>query len=303
MQVEETAAARVLSGAAGIEIREWEPLAAHTSLRVGGPARLMAFPGTAEQVRRLLCLAKQEEMPVRILGGGTNVLAPDAGVDGLVICLKDALRGAGRCGEAGLTAMAGETLANLAVLARRSGLTGLEFAHGIPGTLGGGIFMNAGAYGGELRQVVRSVTFLHEDGRLERFGQPDCAFGYRSSVFERLPGVIVSAELALAPGDPEQIAAKMRELMERRRASQPLELPSAGSTFKRPEGHFAGTLIECAGLKGKGVGGAKVSEKHAGFVVNYDHASARDVLDTIGLVQKQVLESSGVYLEPEVRIW
>ena len=199
--------------------------------------------------------------------------------------------------------MAGETLASVAVFARKNGLTGLEFAHGIPGTLGGGVYMNAGAYGGELRQVVRQVTFLHADGRLETFENGDCAFGYRTSVFENMPGVIVSARLALQPGEPAAIEAKMRELMEKRRASQPLELPSAGSTFKRPAGHFAGALIQDAGLKGRGVGGAKVSEKHVGFVVNFDHATAADVRATIALVQKTVYETSGVRLEPEVRIW
>ena len=231
------------------------------------------------------------------------MLAPDRGVDALVLCLKDALRGVrlpeGNCIEA----MAGETLASVAVFARKNGLTGLEFAHGIPGTLGGGVYMNAGAYGGELRQVVRQVTFLHADGRLETFENGDCAFGYRTSVFENMPGVIVSARLALQPGEAAAIEAKMRELMEKRRASQPLELPSAGSTFKRPAGHFAGALIQDAGLKGRGVGGAKVSEKHVGFVVNFDHATAADVRATIALVQKTVYETSGVRLEPEVRIW
>ena len=288
---------------AGIELRENEPLAAHTSFRIGGPARWMAFPKTVEEVRTLLRLAREADIPVRRLGAGTNVLAPDEGVDALVLCLKDALRGVrlpeGNCIEA----MAGETLASVAVFARKNGLTGLEFAHGIPGTLGGGVYMNAGAYGGELRQVVRQVTFLHADGRLETFENGDCAFGYRTSVFENMPGVIVSARLALQPGEPAAIEAKMRELMEKRRASQPLELPSAGSTFKRPAGHFAGALIQDAGLKGRGVGGAKVSEKHAGFVVNFDHATAADVRATIALVQKTVYETSGVRLEPEVRIW
>ena len=288
---------------AGIELRENEPLAAHTSFRIGGPARWMAFPKTVEEVRTLLRLARETDISVRLLGAGTNVLAPDEGVDALVLCLKDALRGVrlpeGNCIEA----MAGETLASVAVFARKNGLTGLEFAHGIPGTLGGGVYMNAGAYGGELRQVVRQVTFLHADGRLETFENGDCAFGYRTSVFENMPGVIVSARLALQPGEAATIEAEMQELMEKRRASQPLELPSAGSTFKRPAGHFAGALIQDAGLKGRGVGGAKVSEKHVGFVVNFDHATAADVRATIALVQKTVYETSGVRLEPEVRIW
>ena len=288
---------------AGIELRENEPLAAHTSFRIGGPARWMAFPKTVEEVRTLLRLAREADIPVRLLGAGTNVLAPDEGVDALVLCLKDALRGVrlpeGNCIEA----MAGETLASVAVFARKNGLTGLEFAHGIPGTLGGGVYMNAGAYGGELKQVVESVTILTMDGEEKTLSGEECAFGYRTSVYQKLPCVIVKAVLQLHPGNPEEIGQTMRTLMEKRRASQPLELPSAGSTFKRPTGYFAGPLIEQAGLKGCGVGGAEVSKKHAGFVVNTGGASADDVKKTIAMVQSRVWEASGVQLEPEVRIW
>lgn len=228
-------------------------LAAHTSFRIGGPARWMAFPKTVEEVRTLLRLAREADIPVRLLGAGTNVLAPDEGVDALVLCLKDALRGVrlpeGNCIEA----MAGETLASVAVFARKNGLTGLEFAHGIPGTLGGGVYMNAGGlWRGSCGRVVRQVTFLHADGRLETFENGDCAFGYRTSVFENMPGVIVSARLALQPGEPATIEAKMRELMEKRRASQPLELPSAGSTFKRPAGILPGPLHSGRGAEGPG---------------------------------------------------
>ena len=288
---------------AGIELREREPLAEHTSMRVGGPARWMAFPKTVAEVQTLLCAAQEVGAPIRLLGAGTNVLAPDAGVEALVICLKDALTGLQICGTDRLMAMAGETLSRTAVFARKHALRGLEFAHGIPGTVGGGIFMNAGAYGGELRQTVETVTFLHMDGKLETLDNAACSFGYRTSVFERMEGVIVSAVFRLEPGDPGDIGTQMQELMAKRRASQPLELPSAGSTFKRPEGYFAGALIQEAGLKGRGVGGAKVSEKHAGFVVNAGHATAADVRATIELVQKKVYETSGVRLEPEVRIW
>ena len=287
--MEKAAVAKILDGGAGLDIREREALAAHTSFRIGGPARWMAFPKSVDEVRTLLRLAREADVPVRLLGAGTNVLAPDEGVDALVICLKDALLGMTLLDGNRMDVMAGQTLAQAAVFARRNGLTGLEFAHGIPGTLGGGVFMNAGAYGGEMRQVVQQVTFLHADGRLETLDNAACAFGYRTSAFERMPGVIVSAVLRLEAGAPENIEARMRELMEKRRASQPLELPSAGSTFKRPEGHFAGALIQEAGLKGRGVGGAKVSEKHAGFVVNFDHATAADVSATIELVQKKVL--------------
>ena len=286
-----------------VALRAEEPLSARTSFHIGGPAEVMAFPQNAEQLKAVLLAARELGVCPLILGAGTNVLAPDEGIRGLVIYTRDALREMRLLTPTRIEAMAGAPMARLALFAKDAGLTGLEFAHGIPGTIGGGIYMNAGAYGGELRQVVRQVTFLHADGRLETFENGDCAFGYRTSVFENMPGVIVSARLALQPGEPAAIEAKMRELMEKRRASQPLELPSAGSTFKRPAGHFAGALIQDAGLKGRGVGGAKVSEKHAGFVVNFDHATAADVHATIALVQKTVYETSGVRLEPEVRIW
>ena len=287
----------------GIALRAQEPLAAHTSFRIGGAAEWMAFPKTAEQVRLALCAARSAGMPVRLLGAGTNVLAPDEGVPGLVVCLKDALCGLRQLEGNRIEAMAGQTLTSVAVFARKNSLAGLEFAHGIPGTVGGGVFINAGAYGGAMADVVETVTVLWPDGRLQTLDHAACAFGYRKSAFSQAEGVILSAVFRLTPGRPEEIGARMQELMEKRRASQPLELPSAGSTFKRPEGHFAGALIQEAGLKGRGVGGAKVSEKHAGFVVNFDHATAADVRATIALVQKTVLETSGVRLEPEVRIW
>ena len=199
--------------------------------------------------------------------------------------------------------MAGETLSRAAVFAREHSLTGLEFAHGIPGTVGGGVYMNAGAYGGELAQIAVETTVLLTDSTQRVLRGEEQAFGYRTGAFEKLDCVIVKTVFELRPGDPGQIQARMRELMEKRRASQPLELPSAGSTFKRPQGAYAGALIERAGLKGKGVGGAQVSEKHAGFVVNTGGATASDVLQTIRMVQDRVFEDSGFRLEPEVRIW
>ena len=278
---------------AGIELRENEPLAAHTSFRIGGPV---------EEVRTLLRLAREADIPVRLLGAGTNVLAPDEGVDALVLCLKDVLRGVrlpeGNCIEA----MAGETLASVAVFARKNGLTGLEFAHGIPGTLGGGVYMNAGAYGGELKDVLTEVTALFPDGVRTLRGE-ELALGYRRSFFTDHPeAVVLRAKLALHGGDQEAIKARMEELSAKRRASQPLEMPSAGSTFKRPEGYFAGTLIEQCGLKGARVGGAEVSRKHAGFVVNAGGATCADVLALIQKVQDTVFTATGVTLEPEVKI-
>ena len=280
-----------------------EPMSRHTSFRIGGPAAIMAFPKTTEELKQLLQGAAAAGVQPYILGAGTNVLAPDEGLDALVICLKDALCGIRCLDETRLEIYAGESMAKAAVFAKNHALTGLEFAHGIPGTLGGGVYMNAGAYGGELKQIVESVTILTMDGEEKTLSGEECGFGYRTSVYQKLPCVIVRAVLRLQTGDPDVIGQTMRTLMEKRKASQPLELPSAGSTFKRPEGYFAGPLIERAGLKGCGFGGAEVSKKHAGFVVNTGGASADDVKKTIAMVQSRVWEASGVRLEPEVRIW
>ena len=287
----------------GGELRENEPLSAHTSFRIGGPAALMAFPKTAQELARLLACAKALGISPRLLGAGTNVLCPDEGMDTLVICTKDCLCGLRLLDGGRIEAMAGETLAKAAVFARQNGLAGMEFAHGIPGTVGGGVFMNAGAYGGELKNICVRVTALLPDGTACDFTADDAQFGYRSSVFQTNGAIILSAVFCLQAGNPDKIAQKMRELMQRRMASQPLELPSAGSTFKRPQGAYAGTLIEASGLKGRGVGGAQVSQKHAGFVVNTGGATAKDVLDTIQMVQQTVQRDSGYWLEPEVRLW
>ena len=280
-----------------------EPLAAHTSFRIGGPAEVMAFPSSLAELQALLRLSAQEGIRVRLLGAGTNILAPDGGVRGLVIVTSGALTGLSMPDAAHIEAMSGVTMARLACFARDNGLTGLEFAHGIPGTVGGGVYMNAGAYGGEIRAVCRWSQEMLPDGTLVRREGVSQGFGYRTSVYQTLPCVIVRASLQLQPGDPDTIAQTMRALMEKRKASQPLELPSAGSTFKRPVGYFAGPLIEQAGLKGQGIGGAAVSEKHAGFVVNRGGATTDDIRRTMELVQTRVLETSGVQLEPEVRIW
>lgn len=282
---------------------ENEPLSAHTSFRIGGPAALMAFPKNEDELAVLLRAASQCGVKPRILGAGTNVLAPDEGLDGLVICTKDCLLGLRALEGGRIEAMAGETLAHAAVFARGQSLTGLEFAHGIPGTVGGGVYMNAGAYGGEIAQVAEETTVLMADGTRRVLRGAEQAFAYRTSAFERMECMIAKTVFALRPGDADEIGARMRELMEKRRTSQPLELPSAGSTFKRPAGAYAGALIEASGLRGRGVGGAEVSRKHAGFVVNRGGATARDVLETIKLVQETVYADSGFRLEPEVRIW
>ena len=285
-----------------LDLRLAEPLSAHTSFQIGGPAP-MAFPKTVEELSALLKTLQERKLRYRLLGAGTNVLAPDAGLEELVICTKDCLTGLRLPDGNRVEAMAGETLARTAVFARENGLSGLEFAHGIPGTVGGGIYMNAGAYGGEMKQVAVETTILLPDGTEETVSGEAQGFAYRTSRFESMDCVIVKAVFQLVPGDREEIRKTMQTLMTKRRASQPLEYPSAGSTFKRPAGYFAGPLIEGAGLKGKGFGGAEVSEKHAGFVINRGGATGADVLKTIELVQNTVYETSGVRLEPEVRIW
>ena len=280
-----------------------EPMGRHTSFRIGGPARRLAFPASGEQL--VLLLAEAERLGARplVIGNGTNLLCPDAGLDRLVIDTSAALNRVESAGPDTVTAEAGASLARAADFACRQGLTGLEFAHGIPGTVGGAVCMNAGAYGGEMRQVVQAVTVLFPEEGIRTLSGGDLAFGYRRSFLtDRPDAVVLRAVFRLAPGDPDEIRQQMRELMERRRASQPLDLPSAGSTFKRPEGYFAGTLIDQCGLKGLTVGGAQVSEKHAGFIVNRGGATSADVRELIRQVQARVLDATGVRLEPEVRI-
>ena len=280
-----------------------EPMSRHTSFRIGGPARRMAFLASGEQL--VLLLAEAERLGARplVIGNGTNLLCPDAGLDRLVIDTSAALNRVESAGPDTVTAEAGASLARAADFACRQGLTGLEFAHGIPGTVGGAVCMNAGAYGGEMRQVVQAVTVLFPEEGIRTLSGGDLAFGYRRSFLtDRPDAVVLRAVFRLAPGDPDEIRQQMRELMERRRASQPLDLPSAGSTFKRPKGYFAGTLIDQCGLKGLTVGGAQVSEKHAGFIVNRGGATSADVRELIRQVQARVLDATGVRLEPEVRI-
>jgi len=280
-----------------------EPMSRHTSFRVGGPAARMAFPVNAEQVVLLQGLAEDCGIRPLVIGNGTNLLVSDAGIDNLVIDTSE--MNTIRMEEDGVTvtAYAGVSLARLADFACKQGLTGLEFAHGIPGTLGGAVCMNAGAYGGEMKQVIDSVALLDPEEGIQVLSCEEMDFGYRHSLLDEHPEYIVlSASVKLTPGDPETIRETMRELMFKRKASQPLEWPSAGSTFKRPEGYFAAALIDQCGLKGLTVGGAQVSEKHAGFVINQGGATCADVLELIRQVQERVLAEKGVRLEPEVRI-
>ena len=286
-----------------LEILEYEPMRAHCSFRIGGPADLLVMPKTERAVCCAVKAAKQAGLPLTVLGNGSNVLVRDEGIRGVVLCIGTEY-GAVHVEGTAMQAQTGALLSVLANEALKNSLTGLEFAGGIPGSLGGALFMDAGAYGGQMADVV--VSSRYYDAETDTVGTltgKQHAFGYRTSVYQTLPCVIVRASLQLQPGDPNTIAQTMRALMEKRKASQPLELPSAGSTFKRPAGYFAGPLIEQAGLKGQGIGGAAVSEKHAGFVVNRGGATTDDIRRTMELVQTRVLETSGVQLEPEVRIW
>lgn len=287
-----------------LKLVEGEPMSRHTSFRIGGPARRMAFPQSNEQLVLLVDLAYKCGARPLVIGNGTNLLAPDEGLDRLVIETSEGLnRLEAGPGEWEIKAASGVPLARLADFAQKRGLTGLEFAHGIPGTVGGALCMNAGAYGGEMAQVTACAAVLDPESGVKTLNTAALDFGYRRSVLGEHPGwVALYAVFRLSRGDPAAIRRKMDELMARRKKSQPLEFPSAGSTFKRPEGHFAGTLIEQCGLKGLTVGGAQVSEKHAGFVINAGGATFADVSELLGQVQARVWEEKGVRLEPEVKI-
>ncbi|MBQ3103612.1 MAG: UDP-N-acetylmuramate dehydrogenase [Oscillospiraceae bacterium] len=282
-----------------LKVEKEEPMSRHTSFRIGGPARRMAFPATGEQAVILAGLAEECGARVIVIGNGTNLLAADEGLDALVINTSE-LCGIRRVDEVTLEADAGVSLARLATFACGEGLSGLEFAHGIPGSLGGAVCMNAGAYDGEMKQVLVSATALYPDG-IRTLTAEEMQLSYRHSVFSDSDAIVLSARVRLVRGEEETIREKMRELMERRKKSQPLEYPSAGSTFKRPTGYFAGTLIDQAGLKGFRVGGAEVSEKHAGFVINRGGATCSDVLALMDHVRSVIYEKNGVELEPEVK--
>lgn len=279
-----------------------EPMAKHTSFRIGGPAKRMAFPKTREQLVVLMGFLQDAGVKPLLIGNGTNLLVADKGLDTVVIDTSAELSHIDLTDEGEIAADAGVSLAKLALFAWKNGLTGLEFAHGIPGSLGGAVSMNAGAYGGEMKDVVVSTRYLDHDLNLCEAEGAAHDFGYRHSVFSDTDCVVLGSTLALTPGDPAEIRARMLDLSERRRSRQPLDLPSAGSTFKRPTGYYAGPLIEGCGLKGCRVGGAEVSSKHAGFVVNVGGATCADVLTLIEKVQKAVYDAHGVMLEPEVKI-
>ena len=285
-----------------LELKKEEPMSRHTSFRTGGGAKRMAFPATVEELTALV--AKGGKLGARpfILGNGTNLLAPDEGLDRLVVSLS-ALREMTLGEDDTITAQAGVPLARLADFACRNGLAGLEFAHGIPGSLGGAVYMNGGAYGGEMRHVIKEILVWFPEEGIRTMSAEEAEMGYRHSFFMDHPeAVILQATVRLEKGCSDEIRAKMQELMERRKTSQPLEYPSAGSTFKRPVGYFAGTLIDQCGLKGLSVGGAQVSRKHAGFIINAGGATSADIVALMAEVQRIVEEKTGVRLEPEVRV-
>lgn len=286
-----------------LELKKDVPMSRLTSFRIGGPVDCAAYPKTEAELSDLLKLCAEAGIEPVILGAGTNVLAPDAGLRKLVIVLKDALEGMEQIGETSIRVMAGVTMARAAVFAAGLNLGGLEFAHGIPGTIGGGVYMNAGAYGGEIKDVCTRVRIMEMNGEARWITNEEAAFSYRHSAIEDNPWIVVAAEFQLTPKAEEEVWAKMKELIGKRRASQPLDLPSAGSAFKRPVGGYAAALIDQTGLKGFQVGGAAVSEKHAGFVVNLGGATAADVQELLQQVSDKVFERTGIRLEPEVRIW
>lgn len=286
-----------------ITLRLHEPMAKHTSFRIGGGAEVMAFPKSKEELAKLLKVSALLDCEPVILGAGTNVLAPDEGMAGLVICLKDCLDGMEQLDGTTIRVSAGVTMTRAAVYAANLGVSGMEFAHGIPGTVGGGVYMNAGAYGGEIKDICKAVEVMDRQGNVRVLSGTEMGFSYRHSVLEDSGDIVLSADFALTVADPVDIKARMQELAEKRRASQPLNYPSAGSAFKRPVGGYAAALIDQTGLKGFQIGGAAVSEKHAGFVVNLGGATAADVKELLKQVSDKVYGASGIRLEPEVRIW
>lgn len=282
-------------------IRNNEPMSQHTSFKVGGPADIFIEPADVEEVKNALGFVRKNHIPYMIIGNGTNLLVGDQGIRGAIIKIGESFNKIEVDGEE-VIAECGVLLSTLSKATAKSTLTGLEFASGIPGYLGGAIAMNAGAYGGEMKDVVEWVEVLDENLELQRYSNAQMEFAYRKSIVEPRGLIVIRCKLKLKKGDQEQINSLMADLNNRRKTKQPLHLPSAGSTFKRPEGYFAGKLIEDAGLRGFGIGNAQVSELHCGFVVNNGGASAREVYDLIRHVQQTVYNQFGVKLETEVKI-
>ena len=282
-------------------IREQELLSGHTTFRIGGPAKYYLVPESIDEVKQAIAFAKEKKLPFYVLGKGSNMLFSDEGYEGVIIEIGKGLEKISIEGTK-VKAQSGISLSAMAVKLADAGLAGFEFAGGIPGTLGGAVAMNAGAYGGEIKDCIVSATVLTEAGDTVELAKDELQLGYRTSVIQKAHYIVLGAEFSFGKGETSAIKKIMKELNQRRREKQPLEYPSAGSTFKRPEGYFAGKLIQDAGLKGYRVGDAQVSEKHCGFVVNRGSATADDVKQLIADVQTKVKDAFGVELEPEVRI-
>lgn len=281
--------------------RENEPMSAHTTFKIGGPADIFVEPASEDMLSKVIAFCNEKEYPLYILGNGSNLLVSDLGVEGVVVHISNGISEIAVSGINEITCGSGLRLSLLCSFALEQGMTGLEFAWGIPGLVGGAVYMNAGAYDSEMANVLKECRCITRDGRFETLTLDKMKLGYRTSLFkEKKNRVITSATFKLLPGAQENIRARMDELMQRRKQKQPLEYPSAGSTFKRPTGNFAGTLIEMCGLKGFTVGGAGVSEKHAGFVVNLGGATASDVKRVIEAVSEKVFLETSVRLEPEI---
>ena len=278
-----------------------EPMSRHTTFRIGGNADYFVKPGNADEVAAVIVVCREYNIPYFILGNVSNLLVTDDGYRGMIINIMDNMDSVTVDGRI-ITAQAGAMLVRVSVMARDNALTGLEFASGIPGTIGGAVYMNAGAYGGEMKNVVKTVRAIDEYGRIYELDSEKMDFSYRHSIVEERKLIVLEVTLELEHGSREAIDDRMKELAEARRSKQPLEYPSAGSTFKRPEGYFAGKLIMDAGLRGYSVGGAQVAEKHCGFVINKGGATASDVVELIRDVQHDVDDKFGVTLEPEVKM-
>lgn len=278
-----------------------EPMASHCSFRCGGNAEVYVVPGTIDELVAVVSLCREQSVPFMVIGNGSNLLVRDEGYAGVIIEVNNRISQIDIFGE-DIVADAGAKLAAIAIAAFENDLAGFEFAHGIPGNLGGAVAMNAGAYGGEMKDVLKWVKVLDKDGNVRTLDASELELGYRTSIIQKEDMIVLQARLGLDIGFTDDIAMFMQLFMEKRKSKQPLEYPSAGSTFKRPEGYFAGKLIEDAGLRGYKVGGAMVSEKHCGFVINYDNATASDVIQLMKDVQGTVKEKFGVDLEPEVKI-
>lgn len=284
-----------------LNIRFEESMAKHTTFQIGGPAQFFVTPNTTEEIGQVLQLCKAQRVPVFVLGRGSNLLVSDAGMEGVVLQIYDNYSDYSINGKQ-IKAQAGVMLSKLGYAAKEESLTGFEFAAGIPGTLGGAIMMNAGAYGGEMKDIITAVQLMDEDGNLLEKSCEEMEFSYRHSILTEQKLIVLGATITLEKGDKKAIEARMKELASARRTKQPLEFPSAGSTFKRPEGYFAGKLIMDAGLRGYQVGGAQISEKHCGFVINKGDATAADVLQLVEDVKTKVYEKFQVDLEPEVKL-